>query len=174
MPDIVRNGDLVIKQRIDLIKRCLMIGGVDLLGEQQLDNSFYCFDVLINEKKFRLCLLLKNIVNSGWSDKPMIKRIQVKSFKMNDVEKNTANSCSVFIGIAYANEIPIFVAWNPFMFLYHNTVRSCYIDVELIARCQHEGLIRTTSSRQKVLLSDPNHFSEMISLYLEQNTIGQL
>lgn len=174
MPDIVRNGDLTLKQRIDLVKRCLMIAGIDLLNERQLENSFYCFDVLMNGRQMKICLLLKNIVNSGWSDKPMIKRIQVKSFNLNDIEKNTTNTCSIFVGIAYSNEIPVFVAWNPFMYLYHNTVRSCYIDVELLARCQHEGLLKTTSSRQKVILSDPNHFSELITLFLEQNAIEKL
>ncbi len=174
MADIVRNGDLTLKQRIDLIKRCLMIGNVHLRNERQLDNSFYCFDIKINQKDFKLYLLLKNIVNSGWNDKPFIKRIQVKAFTMSDIEKNTTDGCSIFIGIAYANEIPIFVAWNPFMFLYHNTVRSCYIDVELLARCQHEGLIKTVSSKQKVILADPNHFCDLINLYLEENTIRQL
>lgn len=174
MPDIVRNGDLDIKQRIDLIKRCFLIGDIDLLSEEQQNNSFYLFKIGINGKIIDLHVLIKNVVNSGWSDKPLIKRIQVKSFKIEELQTNTEETCSMFLGIAYANEIPIFIVWNPFMFVYHNTVRSCYIDVELIVRCHYEGLIKTTSSKQKVMLCDPNHFKDMILTYLEDNKIGKL
>ena len=171
MPDIVRNGDLTYKQRIDLIKRSLLINGIDLVGEKPLDNSFYRFDTIISGRRISLNILPKNIVNSGWSDKPLIKRIQVQSFKMEEIDINKSDLCSMFVGFAYANESPIFVVWNPFMFVYHKTVRSCYVDVELIARCQHEGFVKTTSSKQKVLLSDVEHFGEMILKYVEDNRI---
>ncbi len=174
MPDIVRNGDLTYKQRIDLIKRALLINGIGLISERTLENSFYQFNVIVTDKALSLNILPKNIVNSGWSDKPLIKRIQVQSFTMNEIKLNTSDTCSMFVGIAYANEAPIFVAWNPFMFVYHKTVRSCYVDVELIARCRHEGFIKTTSSKQKVLLSDTEHFGEMILKYLEDNRIEKL
>ena len=174
MPDIVRNGDLSYKQRVDLIKRCFMICGIDLVDEKPLDNGFYHFDILLDGKQISLYVLSKNIVNSGWSDKPFIKRIQVKPYKLNEVEKNTLDTSSLFIGIAYANEIPICVAWNPFMFLYHNTNRSCYINVELIARCQHEGMIKTKSSGQDVILCEPAHFKELIVTFLNSNATTEI
>lgn len=174
MPDIVRNGDLTYKQRIDLIKRSLLINGIDLIDEKALDNSFYQFNIAIAGKPLSLNILPKNIVNSGWSDKPLIKRIQVQSFTMNEIDFNTSNTCSMFVGFAYANESPVFVVWNPFMFVYHKTVRSCYVDVELIARCRHEGFIKTVSSKQKVLLSDTENFGKMVLKYLEDNRIEKI
>ena len=174
MADIIRNGDFSRKQRIDLIKRCLLISGVNLIDEKQLDNSFHRFNVCLDGKEFSLDLLLKNISNSGWSDKPLIKRIQVRALPVDEIEKNTVRGCSIFIGVAYANESPILVAWNPFMFLYHNTNRSCYIDVKLLASCQHEGFLKATSSNQKVILADTSHFLELIEEYRRQNTIQEL
>lgn len=173
MADIVRNGDLGYKQRIDLIKKCLIICNIDLISETQID-SFYHFEILLHGKKIKICAVLKNVVNSGWSDKPFIKRIQVKRFNSSELLKNTSEGCSLFIGLAYTNEAPIFVCWNPFMFLFHTTNRSCYIDVSLLARCQHEGFISTMSSNQKVILSDTNHFDKMIEKYIEFNAVEEL
>ena len=42
-----------------------MIGGGNLLGEKQLDNSFYCFDVLMNDRKIKVLDFIRLSLNGS-------------------------------------------------------------------------------------------------------------
>lgn len=174
MSDIIENGQLTQKQRIDLVKSFLLESDVELLSEKDKPNSFHGFSVKILGKQLELNILTKNVVNSGWVEKPYIKRIQVTSFIGKQIEKNTDGSCSLFLGIAFANSKPIFIVWNPFLFVFHKTNRSCYVNVESIARCFHLGFLKTNDARKDVYLCDSKHFSELIERFIDDNSVELL
>ena len=174
MSDIIENGQLSQKQRIDLVKSFLMESDIELISETEMPNSFHGFSVRIIGKELKLSILTKNIVNSGWVEKPYIKRIQVTSFIGKQIEKNVDGSCSLFLGIAFANSKPIFIVWNPFLFVFHKTNRSCYVNVESIARCYHLGFLKTNDAKKEVYLCDSKHFCDLIKKFVEDNSVELL
>ena len=66
MSDIIENGQLSQKQRIDLVKSFLMESEIELISETEMPNSFHGFSVRIMGKELKLSILTKNVVNSGW------------------------------------------------------------------------------------------------------------
>ena len=167
--DIVSNSSLSLKQRIDLIKECLLRSDVELVNLSMADNNFVRFDIVCGKEKLSLHILPKNIVNSGWNDKPYIKRIQVMSFLDKRIPLNTKDNSSMFLGVAFVNNEPIFAVWNPFSYVFHKTNRSCYVEVESLALSSHQGFIKTIDSKQIVLLCDKEHFGDLIKYYNEEN-----
>ena len=167
--DVVDNSNLSLKQRVDLIKEFLLRSNVELFSAEETENGFVKFDIKNGKDVFSLHILPKNIVNSGWAEKPYIKRIQVMSFLGKNIPLNTKENSSLFLGIAFVNNEPIFAVWNPFAYVYHKTNRSCYVNVDSLALCSREGFIKTVDSKQVVLLCDKNHFGDLISYYHEEN-----
>lgn len=166
---LINNSDLTLKQRIDLIKDFLLRSNIQLNNVEEVEYGFIKFNINLNGKNMSLHILPKNIVNSGWSDKPYIKRIQVMSFLGKNIPMNTRESVSMFLGIAFANEQPIFAVWNPFSYVYHKTNRSCYVNINSISLCFEEGFIKSIDSKQVVLLTDKSHFGDLINYYCEEN-----
>ena len=111
----------------------------------------------------------KNIVNSGWSEKPYIKRIQVPSFLGKTIPLNNKEQCSLFLGIAFVNNKPIFAVWNPFTYVFHKTNRSCYVNVESLDICYHNGLYKTIDSKKEIILCDKDNFGQLLEIYFEEN-----
>lgn len=167
--DIIDNSKLALKQRIDLIKECLLRSNIELFNILETENGFFRFDVKCSGTYFSLHILPKNIVNSGWAEKPYIKRIQVMSFFGKNIPMNTNENSSIFLGVAFVNSQPIFAVWNPFSYVYHKTNRSCYVNVNSLALCFREGFIKTVDSKQTVLLCDKHHLGELITYYREEN-----
>lgn len=167
--DIVDNSSLTLKQRIDLIKEFLLRSNIELINVSEADYGFIKFDITLSGNAFSLMILPKNIVNSGWNDKPYIKRIQVMSFLDKNIPFNTKDNSSMFLGIGFVNNEPVAAVWNPFSYVYHKTNRSCYVDAESLSLCFHEGFIKTVDSKQVVLLCDKEHFGDLIYFYREEN-----
>lgn len=167
--DIVDNSSLSLKQRIDLIKECLLRSDIELKDVSEGENGFFKFDIICENESFSLHILPKNVVNSGWSEKPYIKRIQVMSFLGKEIPLNTRENSSMFLGIAFVNNEPVISVWNPFSYVFHKTNRSCYVEVESLVLGSHEGFIKTIDSKQIVLVCDKYHFGDLIKFYHEDN-----
>lgn len=167
--DIVDNSSLSLKQRIDLIKECLLRSDIGLKNFSEGENGFYRFDIAFGNESYSLRILSKNIVNSGWSEKPYIKRIQVPSFLGKEIPLNTMQNSSMFLGIAFVNNEPIIAVWNPFSYVFHKTNRSCYVNVKSLVLGFHESFIKTIDSKQIVLVCDKGHFGDLVKYYHEDN-----
>lgn len=163
----VENASLDIKQRIDLIKQVLLINEIQLNSISDEDEYFHKFEIIYNNRPFILNLYLKNVVNSGWSDKPFIKRIQVPSFLGKTIPANSKNSISLFLGIAFVCDEPVFVVWNPFSFVYHKTNRSCYVTVQTLAETYQAGLLKTIDSKKEIVGCDKNNFKRLLDICCE-------
>jgi len=169
MNDIIDNGALDIKQRLDLIKDFLLNSNIAVLSVSKKDEYFYAFDIEVNGAKKIINIYPKNIVNSGWSEKPYIKRIQVPSFLGKTIPLNNKEQCSLFLGIAFVNNKPIFAVWNPFTYVFHKTNRSCYVNVESLDICYHNGLYKTIDSKKEIILCDKDNFGQLLEIYFEEN-----
>lgn len=167
----IENGNLSLKQRIDILKNFFVSSDLNIFEINNFSDDFITFVTEINAKKITLHFLLKNIVNSGWSDKPDIKRIQVKALTAESVPVNNHSTCSLFAGFAFVNGEPIMAVWNPFMYVFHKTNRSCYINVHSLALCARDGFLKTLDSNQEVLLCNKENLLNLLKTYVERNSI---
>lgn len=168
---VVENSKLSLKQRYDLLKRAFLKSNINLIEEKDILSPFKTFVIKYNDKTIKLNVVLKNVTNSGWSEKYYIKRIQVSSIKDEDLPSNSLNTLSMFLGIANLNGLPIFICWNPFLFKFHKTNRSCYINVNHIVQCLDKPFISVIDSKMEVLLCSENGFAELIDHFIEKNSI---
>lgn len=170
MNDIIDNSSLDMKQRIDLIKEFFMNANIQVSSVSKEDEYFYTFKVRIDSIDKLFYIYPKNIVNSGWSEKPFIKRIQVPSFFGKNIPINNKSQCSMFLGIAFVNNQPIFAVWNPFSYVFHKTNRSCYVNVESLDICYHNCFHKTIDSKKEIWLCDKNNMGKLLEMYAEENS----
>lgn len=126
--------------------------------------------------EYNLVYILKNISNAGWKNKPNYKRIQVYNLKneTKDINFNKVDDKFFVIYIGYYNfdNNPLLVVWDALRYLNHNTQRSCYVTTDMMQLAYDAGFIETIVSGQKVWISKPTKFRDMlysISKYYEVN-----
>ena len=64
------------------------------------------------------------------------------------------------------------VAWNAYMYVMHNTERSCYVDVDVMKRAYIQGYVEDIVSKQKVWAFTPEYFDKFLDNYISKNRIG--
>ena len=127
-------------------------------------------------KEYTLVMYLKNITGAGWADKPHMKRVQVSNVRKDDMDKyidTTNNQTILILGYYNFDDNPVIVAWNAYRYVYHNTVRSCYVSVDNLMDAYKSGMAVTECSNQEIWVFKPNHFEEFLKNYIEQNKIGE-
>ncbi len=167
-----------------------------ILSEDKIINSKICFDFLvdtINKSSFKLVKLIKtknsfnellledkiggilkisfilrSISGAGWKDKPHIKRVQVPNVSNNLVETNNIELKSHFIIFGFYNfdNNPIFSAWDGKRYLFHKTIRSCYLNIETLQRGYDQKYIETINSSQKIWVFLPDKFDRFIESFI--------
>ena len=166
----ITNGEFSLKQRIDVIKSFCIASNIEILQvKEDKAISFVEFDILINNQEFRLYLYLKNIVNSGWSNKPHIKRIQIKAF--NEIPENKEGNLCALVGICNGTNGPIVAFWNPFLYTFHKKNRSGYLLTEHLEEADEYGYLETEYADKKILVCSSTSFSKLLEKYIEKNYI---
>ena len=166
----ITNGEFSLKQRIDVIKSFCIASNIEILQvKEDKAISFVEFDVLINNQEFRLYLYLKNIVNSGWSNKPHIKRIQIKAF--NEIPENKEGNLCALVGICNGTSGPVVAFWNPFLYTFHKKNRSGYLLTEHLEEADEYGYLETEYADKKILVCSSTSFSKLLEKYIEKNYI---
>lgn len=127
-------------------------------------------------KKYTLVMYLKNITGAGWADKPHMKRVQVSNVRNDDMDKyidTTNNQTILIVGYYNFDNNPLIVAWDAYRYVYHNTVRSCYVSIDNLLDAYKSGFAITECSNQKIWVFKPNHFAEFLEDYIDSNKIGE-
>lgn len=139
-------------------------------------SSPYAAVVSHGNKEYKLVLYLKNITGAGWSDKPHIKRVQVNNVRNEDATKyidTTSEQTILILGYYNFDNNPLIVAWNAYKYVYHNTIRSCYVTIDNLIEGYRNGIIETECSEQKIWVFQPKYFGEFLDSYIRDNTIGE-
>lgn len=121
-----------------------------------------------NEKEYVFYFFLKNITGAGWKNKPKIKRIQIKNTTNIKEKLIITNDKQLFLLLGYYNfdDNPIMVAWDPYRYDKHNTVRSCYVTTDLLLLGYQEGFAQTSSSGNIIWIFDKFHFNDFLLNYI--------
>lgn len=172
--------DLNIKNDLTLVKsEYIKYSKKELLHCLQklfIENNFIISKIEKNESIFTIVfenldgsrletnIIIKNITNAGWADKPHIKRIQVSNLS-EQFDKNDEASLNLYIGYYCFDKNPIYVVWEPMRYVNHNTLRSCYVNVESLVRGYELGYLDTVNSSQKVWIFKKEYLEKFIKEY---------
>lgn len=166
----VLHGDFSLDERIEFIKKCFINSNIFVLDIKKKKNNFIEFHVNLNSNYTIINMMLKNLTGGGWKEKPMIKRIQISGQHMQCLEKNTQSTLNLLVGFSYANEKTILSVWNPFLYQFHKTNRSCYINAKDIAQTYVDGYKYAIEANKIVDLCDENHLTLLIQNFMKRNS----
>lgn len=124
-------------------------------------GQFMCFEITDSlGKKYNVRVFFRNISNSGWDDKPEIKRIQIPC--LEDVKLPTKNDFSLLCGIGKFDEEYMLAVWDPKNYLTHNTVCSCYVFFSSFIKAKDKGFYHGVNEGKEVMVCNANGFEDMI------------
>lgn len=159
------------RQQLDLvIKNALISSEFVIKNQSYVSNSQECIDVFIDGVEYKLYVILKNITGAGWENKPKIKRVQVSNIK--DIDNNISlngNQNVFYLILGYYNydNNPIFVAWDAYRYINHNTVRSCYVSVDSLKIGYVNEYYVGVDSAQKIWIFKIDYFRRFVLEYLD-------
>lgn len=167
-----------IKQDKDQNKNEIFITSLISSGYKILSNSYENgYHELLIEKnsEIRIKYMIKNIVKSGWENKPLIRRIQITKIESKDLLISNNKQTTFLIGILPVIDKNIFVIWNVYKNNNHNTNKSCYVNLQTIFRTYLEGYVSCMESDQMIWASDENNLGKAIYNYMLYNntTLGE-
>ena len=122
---------------------------------------FEPFSVCFEEgKTIRVHIYAKNISGAGWSDKPEIKRIQVK--KLPEIPRQTKDDFYVLCGVCDYDSQVILAAWDPQNYMTHNTCCSCYVYISSLEKAINGGLFHGLNKGKEVMTCSEIHFGDLL------------
>lgn len=160
--------ELEIKTITELSK-----GISDLPYFNHISGSQYSLAVkLENDDIYNFIITLKNITGAGWQDKPRIKRVQVKNIKNEAPDLlyyQNATTVNLIMGYYNFDNNPLIVCWDAYRYLNHNTLRSCYVNVDCLLRGYEKKFYEGVVSQQKCWVFKGEQFAIFIKKYIEYN-----
>ena len=134
-----------------------------------ISSSQLKIELILNGEKYSFVSFLKNITGAGWENKPKIKRVQVSNVKNLDSNRlyvSCEKEFNMIIGYYNYDNNPIFVAWDAYRYLNHNTIRSCYVTVDSLKVGYIKRYYEGVDSAQKIWIFDQEHLKEYIINYI--------
>ena len=162
------------KELLNKFQEFIYISGYFIMKKSNLSSVPYDIYISNGKYNYRMLMYFKNITGSGWSNKPNIRRVQVSNVRNDDIDKyinTTDNSFLVILGYYNFDNNPIMVAWNAYNYVYHNTQRSCYIDIDSLQKGYNNGYYKTICSNQSVWIFTPTYFEKFIEDYIKTNKV---
>lgn len=140
------------------------------LNALTFNKDQFLLNFALNGHELIFDIFLKNITGAGWEDKPYIKRCQVSNLKNVDPEKTKIipnGHYNLILGYYNFDANPILVAWDPYRYFNHKTVRSCYVTVDALKRGYERGYYDCVVSSQKCWIFVGEQFSSFIEQYMD-------
>lgn len=149
--------------------------GYCVLEDYDFKTSPYVVNIQKDDKEYKLIMYYKNITGAGWKDKPNVKRVQVTNVRKDDITKYVSTSNEeTFIILGYYNfdNNPIMVAWNAYHYVYHDTTRSCYVDIDTLLEGYKKGYVNTVYAKQDIWVFTADYFDRFLQDYIKNNKVG--
>lgn len=173
---IVEHATLTPKEKIAKFTDFLLQSGIAVKSIND-NRKLQTTDFLIETNNGKVVLIhaiVKNISSGGWSWKPFVKRIQVKTYAGIDLPRQSKNEITLLGGFAMVDGDYVYAAWNIFAYMSQNTVRSCYIDAENLVKAHDEGFARVFYADNHVYLSDNKNMMNLIVSFIGQNAVTEI
>lgn len=163
--------DKVLKRNelISLTKNELSKSNIKIVDLVYANKQFYLY-LENNGQVIQFTMFLKNITGAGWKEKPNFKRCQVLNLKNESPQLVSIipNKCyNLILGVYCFDENPIFVSWDPYRYLNHKTIRSCYVTVDTLKRGYEKKIYEGVVSSQKLWVFKGEKFGEFLNGYIK-------
>ncbi len=156
------------QNNIDKIKEAILCSGFSIINFNRTNEGFYKIEIdKINH--YTIYAFIRTVSGSGWSNKPDIRRVQIKGFDIDSVIASGHSNTSMIIGVDSLYSKDIFIFWNIYNFGNHKKNRSCYVHVNNIFQTFNKGYTITTDFKQKIWLSDKFNFNIILKDYMKFN-----
>lgn len=174
--NIAKDNNIVIAEDKKYPRQALVDGtikeinksGSTVLSLEFAENQF-SLKCVVDDKHLSFDLFLKNITGAGWKDKPYVKRCQVSNIQKKNPVKNDIvkdKHYNLILGYYNFDSNPIFVAWDPYRYLHHKTLRSCYVTVDALKRGYEKKFFECVVSSQKCWIFIGERFAEFVERYI--------
>jgi hypothetical protein len=166
-----------LEQRCGIIKKAFLASDISLISEKTIclaKAKASIFKVVLDGQEVSLYLIVKMVSGSGWSWRPDILRVQVASLEDAAIPPTSKKGLSAILGIALLGDKTIFVLWNPGMYVFHKTNRSCYISKTTLDKALAEGFVACDDRGQYVMAAPEANLRMLFSRYLTENSIEVL
>ncbi|MDD4156819.1 MAG: hypothetical protein PHY08_09635 [Candidatus Cloacimonetes bacterium] len=183
--NITRNHELVLSEDIkyaqEVLKESILdsitISGLEIVMFKEIKKSQYHLEIILDDDKYSIYFILKNITGSGWISKPKIRRIQVPNLMVTElgtVKIDEKMSLNMIIGYYNFDDNPIFVGWDAYRYYNHKTLRSCYVSVDSLKRGYEKNFYEGVDSSQKIWIFTLDCFDKYLKSYLDYiNMVGR-
>jgi len=172
---MIENGDYSFKQRVDLLQQTFLRCGIAFEKSVVSESSgVVSWTLQLDGRKVTLQAFLKNIGNSGWSSRPDIKRIQIPALTDRGFLPTTQQNISIILGFVLSNGDLILAAWNPFLFMFHQTTRSAYLYTDSIDEVASAGMIRRLEKGVPLIAARQERFKDLLLQYWKDNEANVL
>jgi len=151
------------------------ISGFEIIKITKRKSGVLLMNCLYSQKVYTFICIVRNISNSGWKEKPFIKRIQIQNLRLIDPSlyiDTTDTSTVLILGYYNFDANPLFVMWDFYQYTMHKTQRSCYVNIGTMLKAYSDGIFAATDSKQKVWAFIPTRFKEVIFKYIKERVIS--
>lgn len=172
--ELFNKEPLLKKELFSIFKNFLDNSGFSVIGISNTEEKgVYDYKVEKDSKQYCIRILLKNVCNSGWKEKPYIKRVQVQH--LSNICKTTKEMCFLLGGITIFDDNPILVVWNPLRYLYHQTIRSAYVNVSSIKECiDNNGYHYCNDYNNEIFICDEHNFEKLLGCYYDFSYVEEI
>lgn len=149
---------------INLFMASVKKSGYEITRLEKADdtNPFEPFEIIATDgSKYTIHVCLKNISGAGWSDKPEIKRIQIK--QLPELPRQRKKEFYILCGVCAYEETTLLAIWDPANYVTHNTVCSCYVYFSSLEKAMNNGAYHGLNKGKFVMTSREDSFGEVIN-----------
>lgn len=167
---------MAVKTRNELLadlETAILFSGYEIKETNYNTKTTFSKIRIAKNNQIELEFIIKNIVNSGWSHKPLIRRVQIRNIPQEELTVSSMTQTSIIIGVIDVIDKTMFVAWSPYLNSFHRTNRSCYVQLSTVFQGYLKGYFSSVESNQRIWISDNKNLHRLLYNYLKSNNIGE-
>lgn len=170
MSDSVLTIEKIEKTQLNgIFNEFLLSSDFEIIYSDYLKHP-YIVKISDGVRMFELHYILKNISTGGWEEKKKIKRIQIGNISDGLVPTNKIRT-HMLCGLVRCENEYLLVVWNSYLYINHNTNRSCYISNDSLIKCAKKGYIMVHEFNQDIWLCNKEHFGLLIRDYISYHFV---
>ena len=173
---LVEHSELTPRQKIEMLCAFFISSGIGVNAIVR-NKTFGTVDfnlTLSDGSPLLVHAIIKNISSGGWSWKPYVKRIQVKTFAGQNLPPISDSEVVLLGGFAVVDGEYVYAAWNIFAYMTQKTVRSCYVDVDNLIEAKDRGFFFFFYANNRVYLSNKGNMSLLLETFIRQNKVTKI
>lgn len=150
------------------------VSSFPIIDKQKEKDNTFVYKITYKNKDFNLKIFSKNICNSGWSDKPEIKRIQIPALTTD--YKTTKSECFLLAGLCHYIDKDLLVVWgSPGRYRNYSSIRSAYVDVYSLNSGYEKGFCKVNINRiEFIYICDKEHFKDLVDNYIKDTFVEEI